>query len=162
MKSSTTLSNRPARWKKVASKWNQKSISEWFSGVTTTTEFDNFNRLMEFASEHADVIVPGMGRKPGFSCDYDVGDKTIAAWSIRSGKDFRLQIPFGALRSNLTQNPAIIDFYLNTLHQSIGEFSSIEIKGGWPTVFVKDLTDSDIDALKILAKEISRIAGDSR
>ncbi len=90
------------------------------------------------------------------------GGRSVAAWSIRSGKDFRLQIPFGALRIKLTQNPTIIDFYLKTLHGSIGEFSTIEVKGGWPTVLVKDLTDGDIDSLKTLAKEISRIARDSR
>ncbi len=66
-------------------------------------------------------------------------DNAIEAWSIRSGENFKLQIPFGALRSNLIQDPVIVDFGLDTHHESYGEFSSIEIKDGWPTGFVKIL-----------------------
>jgi len=103
-------------------------------------------------------LSPDSGCKPGFTCTYEVGDQTIAAWSIRSGENFRLQIPFGALRINLIQDPTIVDFYLDTLHESYGEFSSLEIKGGWPTVFVKDLSDLDMATLKILARKISKFS----
>ena len=158
MNSDPASSNESARWENDSSKWSQRSISEWFSGKPSTPETDNFNQLLDFATEHADVIIPGSGCKPGFACAYDIGDKTIAAWSVRSGEDFKLQIPFGALRINLIRDPSIVDFYLDKLHESDGEFSSIEVKGGWPTVSVKDLSSLDITTLKVLAREISKFS----
>jgi hypothetical protein len=158
MKPNADSSKKTARWKNVSSEWNRQSISQWFSVRSATPETDVFNQLLDFATEHADVIIPGSGCKPGFACAYDIGDKTIAAWSVRSGKDFKLQIPFGALRINLIRDPSIVDFYLDKLHESDGEFSSIEVKGGWPTVSVKDLSSLDITTLKVLAREISKFS----
>ena len=160
LKSNTASSKEPNRWANVSSEWNEQTIKDWLDASPKSPEIDRFRQLLEYASQHADVVIPGSGEYPGFACAYDIGDETCAAWSIRSGANFRLQIPFGAIKRHLPGHPELIDFYLDTLHASDGEFGTIEIKGGWPTVLVKDLTDNDVIALNTLAAELSRITKD--
>ena len=153
-------SREPRRWANVSSHWNKQSIDDCLSASPKTAEINRFKQLLEYTIKNADVVIPGTGERPGFACAYDIGVGTCAAWSIRSGADFRLQIPFGAIKRHIPDRPELIDFYLDTLHASDGEFSSIEIKGGWPTVLVKNLTDNDVIALKTVAQELSRITRD--
>jgi hypothetical protein len=157
LSSNTANSRELNRWANGSSEWNEESIEDWLSASPKTTEIARFKELLEYTVKNADVVIPGTGKYPGFACAYDIGVETCAAWSIRSGANFRLQIPFGAIKHHLPDNPELIDYYLDTLHASNGEFSAIEIKGGWPTVLVKDLTDNDVLALKTLAQEMSRI-----
>jgi len=150
------------RWANVSSEWNKESINEWLANQAITREIDIFKRLLDYATKNADVIIPGSGEYPGFACAYDVGEELCAAWSIRSGEYFRLQIPFGAIKLHLPGHPEVIDYYLETLHKLDGDLSSIEVKGGWPTVLVKNLTDREVDALKRLAEMLSAVARSKR
>jgi hypothetical protein len=162
LSSNTAKSEESHRWANVSAEWNEGSIADWLSASPKTAEFDRFSELLEYTVKNADVIIPGAGKYPGFACAYDIGVETCAAWSIRSGANFRLQIPFGAIKRHLPNHPELIDYYLDTLHASNGEFSAIEIKGGWPTVLVKDLTDNDVIALKTLAEEMSRVTENTK
>jgi len=157
LNSNTVTPKDKNRWANVSSEWNKESINEWLSKQKSTSEIDTFRLLLDYAANHADVIIPGSGDYPGFACAYEVGDETCAAWTIRSGVNFRLQIPFGAIKRHLPDHPELVDFYLDTLHDSDGDLGSIEVKGGWPTVLVKDLTFSNIKALTKLAEKMSKI-----